>query len=234
MSSTSDIAKEILLSDSLDVELPLLILCDEQTSGRGQTGRVWQSNRESLTFTWCVSVESIPTANQCLLPLIAGVSICEAIESLGIVEAKLKWPNDILIQRKKVCGILVEKIPSGDQSWFLIGIGINVNQSKLDFEKLDESKFTFPPGSLKAHCGHEFDLQTVLLTTVKRLVENTKKENQWTEHFCDRFDFLGERITFTKANGEEVQGIFSGVDSTGSLQLEIDGVVQSFLSGRFL
>lgn len=232
MSSTSDVAKEILLVSFMEVAFPMLVICDRQTSGRGQPGKSWLSNEQSLTFTWCVHIESVPQANRPLLPLIAGVSVCEALESIGISDAKLKWPNDVLIDRKKVCGILVEKIGSGNDSWFLIGIGINVNQSEQELEALGQSNSAFPPGSLKAHCGQDLNLQSLLNSVCRCLAHNAAKEIQWSEHCASLFDFRDEQIKFTKPDGEEVFGTFQGVNPTGKLQLVVEGKIQRFASGQ--
>ncbi len=232
MSSTSDIARETLLNGSATSSFPMLVLCNQQTSGRGQPGKSWQSNRQSLTFTWCVPTESIPSPNQPLLSLIAGISVCEAINSLGISAARLKWPNDVLIDRQKVAGILVEKISSGNQACFLVGVGINVNQSANDIESLNDVAAAFPPGSLKVHLGSEIEMQTLLIAVINRLADNATLETQWEEHCGSRFDFLGEQITFTKAGGEQVSGIFKGVDSTGRIQIDVDGELQFFASGQ--
>jgi BirA family biotin operon repressor/biotin-[acetyl-CoA-carboxylase] ligase len=232
MPSTNDVAKHTLLNDPSEITFPLLVICDRQTSGRGQPGKTWQSDEHSLTFTWCVPVESVPSANQTLLPLIAGVSVCEAIESKGISDAKLKWPNDVLIQRRKVCGILVEKIVSGDNSWLLVGIGINVNQTKNETDALDQSNSAFPPGSLRVHRGKEVEVQSLLRSICHRLAENASKKTQWSERCNSLFDFRDEQINFTKPDGGEVVGTFQGVDSMGKLRLDVNGELQLFASGQ--
>ena len=232
MASTSDVAKEILLVSFMEVAFPMLVLCDRQTLGRGQPGKSWLSNEQSLTFTWCIPVESVPQANRALLPLIAGVSVCEAIGSMGIKRARLKWPNDILIDRKKVCGILVEKISTAEQSWFLIGVGINVNQTEKEIDALGSSDFAFPPGSLKTHFHSDIELQTLLLSLTQQLAENTTKETQWNERCENHFDFLGAPIRFTKPEGVEVVGTFKGVDTNGRIRIEVEGQIQSFTSGQ--
>lgn len=231
--STSDTARKRLL-DASDIELPFLVLCDQQTAGRGQRGNSWQSNAQSLTFTWCISAESVPTANRPLLSLIAGLSVCEAVDMIGTKNAKLKWPNDVLIDRRKVCGILVEKISSGDQSWFLIGIGINVNQTADDLEAMGQSTSNFPPGSLRLFSENEIQLQiqTLLKNVLQRLSENTESERGWSKQLNERFEFLGDAVTFTTPDDKVVSGIFLGADASGQIEIDVDGLKCCFASGQ--
>lgn len=234
MPSTSDTAKEKLL-EAGDIQLPFLVLCDQQTAGRGQRGNTWQSNPQSLTFTWCISAESIPIANRPLLSLIAGLSVCEAIDMTDVPNAKLKWPNDILIDRKKVCGILVEKISSADQSWFLVGIGINVNQTVDELEAMKQSSSSFSPGSLRLFSEHEIQIPTLLKNVLQRLSENAESaesEHNWPQQLNDRFEFLGDSVTFTTPDGGIVTGVFKGVDTSGRIQIDVDGSSCCFASGQ--
>lgn len=225
VTSTSDVAKAKLMQSNT-IPMPMLVLCDEQTAGRGQPGKSWKSNAKSLTFTWCIDASSVPTGNQALLPLIAGVSICEAIDSLGIENAKLKWPNDVLIERKKVCGILIEKISSRSQASFLIGIGINVNQSVTETEAFDCSTAKFPPASLSCFATTDFQLQNLLEIVIRSLNEHVFSKQNWQPTFESRLDFMGQQVEIKKPDGEVVAGTFRGVDETGHLKIDChDGTV---------
>ena len=231
MPSTSDIARQTLQSDPA-TDLPLLVLCEHQTAGRGQQGNSWESTHHSLTFTWCVSAESLPMENRALLPLITGLSVCEAIESAGIPDAKLKWPNDVLINRQKVCGILIEKISSSDQAWFLIGVGINVNQTAAELESLGSTQTSIPPASLRAPLGEEIRIQQLLESILGQLMENTSAARNWSRKLDERFEFLHEKVNFTKPDGDTVVGMFRGVDESGQIVIEVDGQRHAFASGR--
>jgi len=231
MPSTSDAAKQTLLTDPA-IKLPLLVLCDHQTAGRGQPGKSWESNTQSLTFTWCVAANSVPKEIHGLLPLIAGASVCEAIDSIGIDGSKLKWPNDVLIYQKKVCGILVEKISVGDDAYFLFGIGINVNQTAAEIAAIGALDSSFPPSSLQASLGKQIQLQNLLENVLRHLHENAAAKINWAQRLNDRFEFLGEPVSFTKPDGVIVSGTFHGVDDSGRIKIEVEGTTQLFTSGQ--
>ena len=233
MPSTSDVAKEKILENP-PTHLPFLVLCDQQTAGRGQPGKSWVSDSQSLTFTWCVAAGSLPAANHPLLPLIAGASVCEAIDSTGIEGAKLKWPNDVLVDCKKVCGILVEKISAHNQAWFLIGIGINVNQTSSEIESFNCDKSRFPPASLSGLAGKDFILQNFLETVVQLLNQNAFMKDDWKRNLRDRFEFLGEQVKVRKPDGKLTTGVFRGVDETGRLRIECGGEILVLASGQIL
>jgi len=137
---TACIGRRVLVFDQLEstnttaaeFALPgedgLVVIADYQTAGRGQYGRVWQSRAGSSLL---MSVALRPPPELCrpvILTAFAAVAIGEAILTITGVQAKIKWPNDLLIRGKKVCGILIENTTAT-----VIGIGLNLNQSAQEF-----------------------------------------------------------------------------------------------------
>jgi BirA family biotin operon repressor/biotin-[acetyl-CoA-carboxylase] ligase len=106
----------------------LVVIADFQTAGRGQYGRVWQS-RPGSSLLMSVALHPPPELRRpVILTAFAAVAIGDAILTLTGVQAKIKWPNDLLIRGKKICGILIENTTS-----LVIGIGLNLNQSAEEF-----------------------------------------------------------------------------------------------------
>ena len=134
LESTNTHALDLVRSRQLDS--PTLILCDRQLAGRGQRGNSWWSSEDSLTMTWCWPT-SHPAYPQGMLALAAGLAVERGIvDQVGnTVPLAIKWPNDLLIDGKKVAGILVESTPmpppSHDRTALVVGIGINVNQTEM-------------------------------------------------------------------------------------------------------
>jgi len=124
LESTNTTAAELALPG----EDGLVVIADYQTAGRGQYGRVWQSRASSSLL---MSVALRPPPELCrpvILTAFAAVAIGEAILAITGVQAKIKWPNDLLIRGKKVCGILIENTTAT-----VIGIGLNLNQTAQEF-----------------------------------------------------------------------------------------------------
>lgn len=123
--STNDYAKELARRGMVEGHL---VVADLQEAGRGRLGRAWQS--PSGTGIW-MSFVLRPQIDVCMVPqltLVAGLSMCEAIRGYTGLDARIKWPNDIVIQGKKVCGILAEMgMQGGKVLYVILGIGVNVN-----------------------------------------------------------------------------------------------------------
>ncbi len=102
----------------------LVLVADEQTRGRGRLDRTWSSPpRSGLTFSVLLRPGDVPVAQWSWLPLLAGVAVARAVRRIGEVDATLKWPNDVLVDRRKLAGILVER--AGDAA--VVGVGLNVS-----------------------------------------------------------------------------------------------------------
>jgi len=106
-----------------------LFLTDEQTAGRGRMGRTWSAGKDSLTFSVLLR-PSLAPSEITTLTLVAGLAVAEAIRQLTDLSAGIKWPNDVVLNGKKVCGILTEMAAEAERIAFaVVGIGINVNNA---------------------------------------------------------------------------------------------------------
>jgi len=124
LSSTNDKAKEFAKEGKSNI----VIVAGRQEKGRGRFGREWSSSFGGLYMTILLHAEDIDKSRY--LTFIATVSVAKVICSIAGLDAKVKWPNDVLINHKKACGILTETI-SGNKNYALVGIGLNVNQKKF-------------------------------------------------------------------------------------------------------
>jgi BirA family biotin operon repressor/biotin-[acetyl-CoA-carboxylase] ligase len=138
----------------------LAILARAQTAGRGQRGRSWWCPPGAGVLLSIVLFPPPALRRPVLLTAWAGVSVCELLRELAGVSATLKWPNDVLVQQRKVCGILIEQARG-----VVVGLGLNLNQSAADFAQagLPEA------GSLALFTGRSFDLATTAQALLRRL-----------------------------------------------------------------
>lgn len=129
------------------------IVAKTQSCGRGRSGNSWLSSKDNLMFSFKIKLDN----NQSLITLLVGVCVKNTLNKITKSNNFLiKWPNDIILNNKKVCGILCEHVKKGSQSNIIIGIGINVNQ--MDFDETIESKAT----SLKKVYSQDFDNNKIL------------------------------------------------------------------------
>jgi len=106
-----------------------VLVAEEQTAGRGRAGRTWVSQPgASLTFSVLLRPASVPPSARGWLPLLTGVAVAAGVRSASGVEARLKWPNDVLVGDRKLAGILAEQSPDGDA--VVVGVGLNVATSE--------------------------------------------------------------------------------------------------------
>ncbi len=124
ISSTNDEAREFAKEGKTN----LVIVAEKQEKGRGRFGRKWSSQAGGLYMT--IVLKDMDLDKIKYLTFIAAVSVARAIRRIANLDAKVKWPNDILIGHKKACGILTETI-SEKENYALVGIGLNVNRKKF-------------------------------------------------------------------------------------------------------
>ncbi len=199
---------------------------DHQTGGRGRLGRTWEEPAGSSVLT---SILLQPPAGRRLpeLSLVAALAVAETIEVALALSAQVKWPNDVMLNRRKVAGILSEL----SDGTVVVGIGINVNQSR---EELPLDAPT-EPGSLRTATGTTFDRAVLLGSLLSRL---ERMYDIWGDQGLDGIygglgarDFLrGRRIT---ADGEAATAV--QIRRDGRLEIATDaGEVKVLESGEVL
>ncbi len=146
--STNDEALAWAANDTPDLSL---VIADEQTAGRGRLDRKWFTPRgTALAFSIILRPTAEERPHLTRIVGLAALAVADSLRKRGL-DARIKWPNDILIQNRKVCGILIESVWSGeDVDCVVIGIGINVLEGSVPPEEM----LLFPATSLEAELGH--------------------------------------------------------------------------------
>jgi BirA family transcriptional regulator, biotin operon repressor / biotin---[acetyl-CoA-carboxylase] ligase len=209
-----------------------LILADSQTAGRGRFQRVWQSPSGSNLYFSVVLRPDIAPAEATSLTFLGGVAVFEALSSYCPRGMEIKWPNDILINNRKVCGILTEMKTDGKRVEAVMGVGINVNIKKGDFTPEHREAAT----SLAEETGRELSREDVLFAFCTQF-------QHWYETFLkDGFEpirkawlsgttMVGRQVR-VKFRDEIKEGIVSGIDNDGALLLvDSEKVVQRITAG---
>jgi BirA family biotin operon repressor/biotin-[acetyl-CoA-carboxylase] ligase len=197
---------------------------DHQVGGRGRHGRTWEDTPGSSVLA-SVMIHPPPDRHLPELSLVAALATAEAIEAATGLTAQVKWPNDVMVNRRKVSGIISELV----DGTVVVGIGINVNQSR---EELPLDAPT-PPGSLRTATGREYDRAALLGSLLFRLerIYDGWRHGGLADLYSElgARDFLrGRRITVDGENAMAVQ-----ILRDGRLEIETEaGEVRTLESGE--
>jgi BirA family biotin operon repressor/biotin-[acetyl-CoA-carboxylase] ligase len=222
-SSTNDIAAEYGKNKRND---GLVIFAEEQTKGRGRAGAKWYSDRADSILCSIVLAEAQITGE--LLSLVCAVAAAEAIGKVNTSEAKIKWPNDIMLNGKKVAGILLESKSNNSKNTYIIGIGINCHQKRDSFPA--DLQSTATSVDLESHtvCDR-IALAKRLLNSVDHWLEVAEKSSQDVTDQWRRLSVqLGHRITLSYKS-RKFAGNCIGIDPEKGLIVQLDsGGVRMF------
>lgn len=199
----------------------LIVVADEQTSGQGRRGRRWVSPPGNLYVTIVLRPE---TWNVRALAMIAPLAACEAIDDLTAVRSRIKWPNDVLIEGRKVAGILIDVHLAGDGvDYALVGIGINI---ALDPSRHEEIRDVAT--SLATEFGGKVSrerLLAALLNRFERFYLDAGRDDSIFESWLGRLETLGRQVRIQFEDRVD-EGIAEDVDLDGNLLLRrTDGSV---------
>ncbi len=207
-----------------------IVIAEQQTDGRGRLGRLWQANpNENLMFSIVLRPKVSPEGLN-LLPLYAAVGVAEAVERTTNLKVECKWPNDLLLNKKKIAGILIEaSIKQNIVEHVVIGVGINVNQQKFNGEL--ERKAT----SLRLETGREMDRAMLFRETLISLEKSynslsSKGLQTIVPLWLNRSTMINKPISVSQ-NGNLMSGVVKGLSTDGGLILQADGMEKTLFAG---
>ncbi len=215
--STNDLAMQWLESGASD---GALVAADMQTAGRGRMARRWVTNPGcALAFSLILHPRSGEVDKLPFFAPLAGLAVSKALERLGL-EAEIKWPNDVLVERKKVCGILVEASWSGDHpQGMVIGIGVNVAPCSMP----PASELLFPAGCVEQALGRPVDRVELLAHILAHLFDlrPTLASAEFMQDWEQRLAFRGEMVQVEPPGQPALVGMLAGIDGEGNLVLRL-------------
>ena len=217
----------------------LLVMAEKQTAGKGRRGRGWESEAGVNVYMTLLLRPSLPPSRMPGITLLAALAITRGIHEVCGIQAEIKWPNDVVLNGKKICGILTEMSSEEDFIHYVaVGIGININEQEFSEEL--KSKAT----SLLMELKEPVDRCQVAAAVIAALCEYYKRFQSQGD-----LSFIVEEYNHVLANkdkqvrvyydmvesareGEPEEGIARGIDSDGALLVEIDGNLKRIISGE--
>jgi BirA family biotin operon repressor/biotin-[acetyl-CoA-carboxylase] ligase len=200
-----------------------------QTNGRGQIGRSWESEKgKNLTFSLILYPEWLSISDQFYLSMSFSLAITDLLEDIGLRKVKIKWPNDIYIANNKVAGILIQNSIQGLKiNYSIVGIGLNVNQCKFHLEIPN-------PTSLQLESGRHFDLNALserLFSMLEKRYSNLKERDfQNISREYHTLLFKKDHMARFEFNGMQFDGVILGVDPSGKIRIRQSDRIQLYSS----
>ncbi len=207
---------------------PVCVIARHQLAGKGQMGTVWQSTPgKNLTCSVFMGVSELQLKDQFYISIATSLAIYDVFKHLMVPKLSIKWPNDILSYKQKICGILIENIvKNGRLTGAILGIGININQ--VVFDNLPQA------GSLKQILGCNFDIDEItglMLSSIENRFKTLSRSNfqQLKAEYEHSLFRKHKPSTFLDTEGEPFVGIIQNITNEGKLQVLLeDEIVSDF------
>ncbi|MGN0449615.1 MAG: biotin--[acetyl-CoA-carboxylase] ligase [Ruminococcus sp.] len=229
VNSTNDYLKKL---GNEGCENGTVVAAREQTKGKGRLGRTWQSKKDDgIAFSVLLRPSVAPSEVSAITPL-AGLAVCKAIREYTKLDCVIKWPNDIIVGRKKLVGILTEMSAEFDAVEYVItGIGINVDHTSFPEE------IAFKATSLLLETGRHIDKNEFLACVLEHLENEFVKNNleltpTALSEYTDLCATVGRSVTFQRGT-RRISGMAVGVSEHGELKVMMsDGTICLVNSGE--
>lgn len=215
VTSTQDVAREAALQGAAE---GLLVLAEEQTAGRGRVGRAWWAPPGTAILSSLLLRPSFPPEHAGYIGMIAGMAMSDALAQIARVQVRLKWPNDLLLQGRKLGGILIESLwEGGHLDAVILGLGLNV-------------RVRFPPESplfgqaiSLLEAGIHVEREPIIVAYARRLADYYARLHRgWvpTRAWAARLDTLGKPVRVIE-HGAAWEGIAVDVTPAGELVVQV-------------
>lgn len=227
--STNDDVKKHIASGA---ELPVAVATEIQNQGKGRRGRQWQggvAKNIMMSFGWRFE-NGISVVEG--LSLAVGAVVARVLKKHGVESVGLKWPNDVQVEGRKICGILLEMVADQDICDVIIGVGLNVSMSEQDMTEVDQ-----PWTDVMQQTTHKVSRNQILADLVSELEIVCKTFEQgdglaaYLTEWMQQDVLKNQPVKMTSGKLEEL-GVARGIDAKGALLFEQDGIVKALHGGE--
>lgn len=218
-SSTNDEISQFLLYPNSDF---FGIYTFNQKKGRGQYGNQWKTNpNENIAYSLALNIKNVEISDY-IFNYYTAIIVRDFLDNLTDNNVLIKWPNDIIVNNKKTVGILIEKKKIDTETYFIIGIGINVLQE--NFSEISNA------GSLFTQTQQRYNLEELANNLHQYLVERYQKTGT-QEEILDNFNsnlFRKDKISVFELEGTRQNGIIRNADQFGKISIELESGLRQF------
>ena len=224
---TLDSTNSYLKRNGKNLDHFTVVQANHQEQGKGRLGRSWQDQGNSLLFSILLK-EKIEPERVPLLSLLAGASVVLTLEHYGLTPL-VKWPNDTLVSEKKISGILTEAVSEGEDIFYIVGIGINLNQKEFEGELSQKATSLFL--LTKKECDKE-EVLTVLLSYFTSLYQDYIQGGKKFLTVVKSHSYLDQKEVSLDYYGEHIHGTVIDITDKGTLLLDVSGKQIEVSSGE--
>ena len=205
------------------------VVADKQTKGIGRRGKKWYSPEGNIYISFNLKTFN-DIKDHYIFSLIAALSISDTLDHLCKVNSKIKWPNDIYINGKKISGLITEIFKNKNDNYIIIGIGINVVSSPQIHDY---------PTTFVKEINNTLDKITIIYLLLNNIFYNYEKiinsdYNYIKKNFKKKLLFLNEEIKIEINNNLLLKGIFEDINADGSMRINVCGESKNIYSGRII
>jgi len=200
-----------------------VLVTDYQTAGRGRQGRTWTAPPGTgIAMSVLVRPDGIDPSRWTWLPLLAGLAVSDGLRQGVDLPAVLKWPNDVLVGDRKLCGILAERVQTPTGPACVVGLGLNVNLAEADLPVPSATSLALAAAELGVP-GLVFERTTLIthiLVSLDRILtrwETVDNDAAGALSYVERCSTIGRRVRVLLAGDTEVEGVAEAIDSSGRL-----------------
>lgn len=227
--STNDDVKQLINSGAV---MPQVVATEIQNQGKGRRGRQWQggvAKNIMMSFGWRFE-NGISVIEG--LSLAVGAAVARVLKKHGVESVGLKWPNDVQVDGKKICGVLLEMVADQDICDVIIGVGLNVSMSEQDMQDIDQ-----PWTDVMQQTSEDVSRNQILADLVNELEQVCKTFDKgdglaaYLTEWMQQDVLKNQAVRLISGNTEEL-GIARGIDAKGALLFEQDGQVKALYGGE--
>ncbi|SHJ96541.1 BirA family transcriptional regulator, biotin operon repressor / biotin-[acetyl-CoA-carboxylase] ligase [Malonomonas rubra DSM 5091] len=227
LDSTNARARQLAEEDAAE---GTVVIADRQSAGRGRLGRCWESPSAVNLYCSILLRPQIPVQQAPQLTFLSAVAVAETLQQLYRIDAKVKWPNDVLVDGKKIAGLLNEMNAETEQIHFVIlGIGVNLNMSTEQFPE----ELNYPATSVLIETGQQVD-RPAFVRALLQLLDDYYGEflQQGFVSIRRRWETLCDMMSQRVSVDNSMFGTVVGLDSDGALRLQLDdGHIERVMAG---
>jgi len=198
-----------------------------QSQGKGRKGRTWSSIEGNLYFSYLLKNNRL-IQKYSELSIISAYSVLQVLEKYDVKNLSIKWPNDIYVNDKKICGVLLEAISKQEIECLIVGIGLNVNQDNFS------NDFIHEPTSIKLETNKTIDLDLLRNDLYQKIINNLNKVIDDCSFFeeISKYDYLKGKSAYALVNNVKKNIKVLNINENYTLKIQVDNKIMDIESGE--